>query len=238
MAVELDMIAEMEAEIERASQKSNTGNVFFFKIEDGQKALVRFLLDLKQAAKIKKHDYYNQTTGKYEVSALCAESAELSVEQCLHCKNAANNKKLTATTFFLIPAYVYGIKDAQNKPVVWKDQEGKEQPIQGIRYFQLKPTSPLLIALLANYREGGPLPDRDMLISRTDPNGNKLKATYTIIARAPSRFTAPADVEIPEQSADLMIQFMLEKNPPQLIGDEFSTPPVQTAGKVSTVPDF
>src|SRR5690348_11302622 len=95
-----DVLAQMIDGVEKASQKSS-GNVWMFQIKDGEEALVRPLLDLRQAAILWKHELYSKSAnngkGGYEVQAVCArhDSPELA-EFCKHCIAAKSNKKLTA----------------------------------------------------------------------------------------------------------------------------------------------
>lgn len=246
---EFDVFAEMEQEMQKASQK--TGNVWIFKITDGQKALIRFLLDLGQAAILYKHETkwdksLNGGKGGYEVQSVCAQSVELSKEHCKHCQNTAN-KDLKLVKYFIIPVYVYGVKNKDGKPVTYKNADtGEEIPESGVRYLQLKGSSPLLVALIENYRELNANPgqrkslaDCDMTISRVDIGGNAVNASYTVIKRDPSPFVLPEGATIPEGATDreLIIDRFAEKNPPALIGE--NTPPAQSVSPTkSAVPDF
>lgn len=235
----IDIIGEMEAEQKRA--KSSSGNASFFVLKDGEKALVRPLLNLNEVASIKKHDYFNPTTKKFEVNALCAESIDLPVSVCKHCLTAkqTNNKKLNPTKYFVIPIWVYGIKNSAGQPVVYTDQNsGEEKAVQGLRYLQLKASSDILSTLLEMYREGTDLTTLDLTISR---KGESLDTKYTVLPRP----AAPFAVEgVPEQSRDSIIERINDLNPAELIDgpdhDPFgANPPAQqkAVNKVS-VPDF
>lgn len=242
MAIEMmtdNLLAEMEQEIESAKQKSSSGNVFFFKLEDGQRALVRFLLDLPQAARVWKHEFYNPSTNKYEVSALCAESADVSQELCKHCADAKTNRKLERFKCFVAPIYVYGVRNTKtNEVVTYKDKEGQTHPVSGIRLLLLKGTNNLLPSLTENYRVlGDSFVNHDITISMTLTNGDKKKPNYTPIVKPASPFTPPEGVEVPEQSREDIVSRLLELWVPTLIGE--NTPPAQSVSPTkSAVPDF
>lgn len=237
----LDMIAEIEQEQKRAAAKSNGGNASFFVLKAGEKALIRPLLNLNAVASILKHDFYNNSTGKYEVNALCAETSalELPAGSCRHCQTAkeSGNKKLTAVKFFVIPLYVYGIKNAKGEPITYTDNEGNEKPQQGVRYLSLKASSDILATFLEAFREGTDITSADWTISRT---GEKLETKYKTLKRDSSPFTVE---NVLAQDADSIVFRIAELNPFELIGnanddrDPFeSAPPAKPASKAA--PDF
>lgn len=271
MAVNLehDVFAEMDEEIKEAKAKaaSGTSNVFFFKLKDGEKALVRFLFDLRHALTVWKHEYYNNSTKTWEMSALCTQThgIDLPTELCQHCQTAQRKlaeattkderkaaERMQAIKFYLYPVFVYGIKNKETgKDVTYKDKEGKEHPIIGVRYLQLKVTQPLMVSLRENYRElelGDSFLNHDITISLTCTNGDILKPVYTVMLRAPSKFAPPEGVEVPEQTHEDLFERLHDLWKPALIdqpdNDPFAdAPPAQSngngaKGKVSNVPDF
>lgn len=255
ISFEDDVLAQMMDGVEKASQKSV--NVWTFQIKDGEKALVRFLLDMRQAAVLWKHELYskalNNGKGGYEVQAACARHDGVDVAYCKHCIAAKSNKKLTAKRSFIIPVYVYRIVNAKTgKPVTYKNQEGSEVEFQpGIRMLVLKETAPLLATLLSEYREleaGDTFLTHDIVISRTDIGGDPLHASYNASVKRETQFVAPEGVEIPEQSAQAIIEQMLEKNPPDIVDGHSANsddpgfpdlPPAQANKPAKpSVPDF
>lgn len=244
MALKYDVIAEIEAEMKRASAKSSGGNANFLVLKNGQKALVRPLLNLDAIASVLKHEYYNPSSQKYEIEALCAETSSLDLSgMCKHCAVAkqTNNKKLEAIKVFVIPVWVYAMKDSANQNITYTDQQGKEQLVSGIRYIPMKPSSDILAALMAMWKEGTDLTSLDMTIIRS---GEKFDTKYTVLPRAPKPFDVP---NVPVQSAEAIILRIAELNPidtidrtPSIVQSASSPAQVQAAqpGKVSNVPDF
>jgi len=212
-----DVFAEMDQEVEAAKARAaaGSGNVFFFKLEDGQRALVRFLLDLRECVSVWKHELYNVSTNKYEVSALCLASVDGEKEDCKHCQDAKSNKKLEAVKYFIVPVFVYGIKDKAGNAVTYTNKEGQTHPVNGIRLMQMKATAPLLASLRDNYREleaGDDFLHHDMTITLNLQNGDRKKPTYTVILKpyTPRPFQAPEGVEVPTQTRDGIIDALME----------------------------
>jgi hypothetical protein len=244
MAIELDVVAEIEAEQKRAAAKSAGGNASFFVLKNGEKALVRPLLNLNACASIWKHDFYNQATGKYEVNALCAQSLDLPAECCKHCMAAKStgNKKLSAIKLFIVPLYVYGIKNSDGQAITYTDQEGNEKSVSGVRFLSLKGTSDMLATLVTMFREGTNISSSDLTITR---KGEKLLTSYTILPRPPAPFAVEG---IPAQYRDSIVERINELNPAEIIDgpdtDHFgSNPPAQSNGAKpapakASVPDF
>lgn len=229
----LDVISMMESDMEKAKKASGgNGSPTFFLLKAGEKALVRPLLDLNKAVLVHKHDLWNQATKKFEVNALCAKDQDL---DCKHCFDAEmqKNKKLAAVRYFIIPLWVYQIKNKDGQVVTWKDQDGNEQAIRGVRYLQMKATSPILANLLDFFREEKSILNNDFVISRT---GESLDTVYTVIAKAPKPFAVP---DVPAQSEDEITFRIGDLCPPALIGESSSqSAPSPSTGKVNNEPDF
>ena len=238
MAIELDIIGEIENEMKRAQAKSAGGSASFFVLKDGEKALVRPLLNLNAIAIIQKHDFYNPATKKFEVNAICAHVPELELpaDSCKHCATAksTNNKKLSAVKYFIIPLWVYGIKNSAGQAVVYQDQDGNEKPVSGLRYLQLKASSDILSTLLEMYREGTDLTSLDLTISR---KGESLDTKYTVLPRTPAPFTVE---NVPAQDKLTIIQRIADLNPFETIDDVDPFPPSAQASAPAkqSVPDF
>lgn len=230
----IDVIAEMEAEQKRAAARSSGSNVSWFMLKDGEKSLIRCLLNLSQAAIILKHDFYNPATRKFEVNALCARSLDLDEEQCAHCIAARGNKKLLAQKYFILPVYVYGVKNSSGQAVVYTDSEGNEKAVQGLKYLQLKASSDILAVLLAMYRDGTNLTGLDLKISRT---GASTDTKYTVLPQSPSPF---AVADVPVQNVEDIITRIADLNPPAIAGGLPTPPPAvsSAAPAKAVVPDF
>jgi hypothetical protein len=229
-----DVVAEMETEQKRAAARSSAGSASWFMLKDGEKALVRCLLNLNQVASVLKHDFWNPSTRKFEVNALCARSLDLDADQCAHCVTARTNKKLSAQKYFIVPLYVYGVKNSAGQPVSYVDQEGNEKAVEGLKYLQLKASSDILATLLAMYRDGANLTTMDLKITRA---GAGTDTRYTVLPQPPSTF---AVVGIPAQDRESIIQRIADLNPPDIAGFPPALPASNgtPAAAKTSIPDF
>lgn len=135
----LDMI---DQELQRAATAPKSGNkkpLFLYFNEEGRKALIRPLYNLTDCIVLPAHHKWAPDR-EQRVNAICA-SAEGNA--CFHCAKVeqTNDKKLKAQTYFYLPVYVYGVKNAKDQTVneTVKDENGNEteQPIKGVRLLEL-----------------------------------------------------------------------------------------------------
>lgn len=246
MAIDQALLNEIEAAKTRAAEaaaeaKAKSGNgAGFFVLKDGEKALVRPLLNT--FVPVWHHSIWNNDTRKWDVNAICARSMDLPDEFCAHCQKAkeTGNKKLMAVQQFAVPFWLYGVRIAATGEVVTYKKEGQEpQPVRGLRYAQFKAGDPIFESLLTMYKMAGDITLRDIAIKQT---GERLEKKYTIDPQDPTTFTVE---NVPAQSRDGIIEWLAEKNPASLIEnptndsyDSFgANPPAQPAAKAS-VPDF
>lgn len=245
MAIELeqyDATLEIENEIKRVAAKSGGNFGMFFSLKDGDKAKVRLLLNLNMVPSVIRHDLFNPATNKPEVNALCSDTSilELPQGQCKHCqtvKTMTDKKQraaLTAKKHFVIPVYVYAVKNAAGETVTFEDQDGNKQPVQGVKYWQIKPTSDVMNNLLNLYRGNEFLPGvnlttMDLVISR---EGTGLETKYHVKDLPATPFT----IDVPAQDRVTIVQRIADANPFELIGDPF--PPSAAASSKQSVPDF
>lgn len=216
----IDILGEIEQEQKRLAAKANGGNASFFKLKDGERALVRPLLNLGNIAVILKHDFFNPTTRKYEISALCTGTSYFGMpDQCQHCQTAKDtkNKKLLATKYFVVPLWVYSVKNAEGQTVTYTDQEGNEKQVSGLRYLQMKASSDILGVLTAMYREGIDITSLDLVIGR---KGESLDTKYTVLQHPPKPFAVE---NVPPQSAESIIVRIADLNQPEFIEEKPAT---------------
>lgn len=200
-----DVFAEMDEDVEAAKnrQKGGNGTVFFFKVGDGERAIVRPLLNLNQCARVWKHEQYNVAANKYEVSALCTRSLDGDPDgaECQHCKDG-----LAMTRYYILPVYLYGIQDKDGNKLTYQDKQNNEtRPQSGLRFIQMKGTSPLLAALREEYADleaGDSFIKHDVSIKCTYLGGDRKKQTFHVKLAAARPFSAPDGVELPDYSSD------------------------------------
>jgi hypothetical protein len=235
MAIEFDdVVVEMETEQKRVAARSSAGSASWFMLKNGEKALVRCLLNLNQAVSILKHESWNPSTRRFEINALCARSLELDADQCAHCVAARTNKKLSAQKFFIVPLYVYGVKNSAGQAVSYIDPEGNEKLVEGLKYLQLKASSDILATLIAMYRDGSNVTAMDLKITRA---GTGIDTRYTVLPQPPSVFSIAG---VPAQNRNKIIQRVVELNPLDIAD---YVPPVPAsndapAAAKTSIPDF
>jgi len=195
MVVDLnDPMAVLDEEMQRAQAQTGGFAPFFFSIKDGEKALVRPLLNMREYVMLNFHELYNPATKKYEVSAVCAVSFD---RECQHCVDAVNHpdkklgKKLSAHRRFYLPIYIHSAlkKDSVTQkwaPLTYTDQDGNEQDVKGVRILEMKASSSILASLVASYNEaeGHDITKFDFRIERKG-TGTDTEYTTTLSPNAP-----------------------------------------------------
>lgn len=246
MAVDnMDMIiAEIEEENRKAAEAAaeakakraaSGGNGMVFILKDGQRALVRPLLN--QIFSVWRHDWYNQETKKTEIRAICAQTLGIPVEQCQHCIKAqeTGDKKLAAVRHFVTPVWLYAIKEVKTDAVLtYKDKDGAEHLSDGLRFIQGKSNDDIVKYLINLYKLSGNITLRDISIEQI---GERLDKEFKFDPKDPAPFTA---AEIPEMAKDpdLIIARLAEINPPALVGASPTAQQSSSAPAKSSVPDF
>lgn len=189
----VDPMAELEALVNEEQKSTGAFTPFFFSIKDGEKALVRPLLNMNQYVKADKHEVFNPTTNKFDVAAICATS--LGLTDCAYCAQASTaktkeEKKLIVSPRIILPVYVHAILNVKTgQPVTYTDSEGSAQPVKGIRLLEMKRSSSILRDFIANYNEDDNhnITNFDFVITRKNIDGDKLQTTYTVISKQPRK---------------------------------------------------
>lgn len=200
--VVMNPIEELEFEIEQGEKQKNTSYVpLFFYLTDGQKAYIRPLVNLMLPdrtagyAKMVLHDRYDRVNKKDSIKAVCATMVS---GECFYCAQAAQElsaagknkealkkaRQLEAANRIYLPVYLHKIqafKDGKWADVTYEDSDGNQQPVNGLRYLELKRTSTILKDLLEYYKESDAhdITIVDFVIKRT---GAGLDTEYSCIA--------------------------------------------------------
>jgi hypothetical protein len=140
----MTQVADKLALIDRATERANTPRaskkpVFLF-LSEGQKALIRPVVNLSQAPVMAVHNKWSDKP-EYRVNVICA--AEIG-KPCDHCDSAKvlEDKKLQASDVFFVPVYVYSVIEVKTgKKVTYKERDEHdrevEKPIGGFRVLEL-----------------------------------------------------------------------------------------------------
>lgn len=243
MAVK-DPMAILEEEMNRKSDTSGF-KPFFFMLKDGEKALVRPLLNMNQYALINKHEYFDNAKKQYVARAICAADVELDCQLCL---DAEQNKKLKADTRFILPVYVFSVKEVKTGKEVTYTKDDKEVAVSGVRLLEMKRTSSILRDLVAAYNESDEhdITLNDFVISRQNIDGDPLKTKYTVTPKAPKPAVFPEDIPDAYRDTEQVKFLFAEACEPVCVGDdgdpfakeEPAAPAQSTKGTVKNAPDF
>jgi hypothetical protein len=235
-----DAMAILNEEMNKADEKGSGLAPFFFSIKDGEKALIRPLLNMSQYVMANKHEIFNNQTKKYDVKAVCAGDLQLA---CQHCLDATSNKKLASSKRFILPVYVHAVIDTKTgKYVTYTDQEGLEHNVSGVRLLEMKRSSSILRDLVAAYNEDDEhdITTNDFVIQRL---GDALETKYTVTPKKPTKFEA--DVPAWVSDRDQVLFQYADACPFKLVNDESDVPPAlqsskpaSNGGKVKNAPDF
>src|SRR5260221_11861256 len=110
MAIDQKTDAELMKEFEaksKAAKEANKSfdNFFFFLKEDGEKAIVRPLLNLPQVnlTELAYHEAFDRAQSKMVADNVCAQ------QDCRLCKQAEIDKKLKASPRVFLPVFVHQV---------------------------------------------------------------------------------------------------------------------------------
>jgi len=229
-----DPMALLEEEMNKAPESGL--KPFFFSIKSGEKALIRPLMNMNEYVLVNKHELFDNGSKKFVARAICAKDLEL---ECQYCLDAANNKKLTADKRFILPIYVHAVVNVETGlPVTYKDQDGNEQEVKGVRLLEMKRSSSILKDLVGAYNESDThnITENDFVIRR---KGEALETEYTVTPKAPSKFTISPDPRYLDRNE--IVFLFSEACEPKIVGSDekpAATSAQASNGKVRNVPDF
>ncbi len=244
------------AYLEEAKNRKNentgdfTSRPFFFSIADGQKALIRPLLNLREYVRVHKHEYYDNTSKKWLFRSQCAKDLGQECQTCLDVEalpeETKEEKKIKrqarASERFVLPAYLHAVVEVKsNKKVTYTDMENVEHDVSGPRLLEMKPqTSPILDKLLTTYQasESHDISKRDFKIERA---GVGIETVYTVEPKDPSSFD-PTSHDIPAEylDRDLVFSIYSDACPPRIVGiiEPAVSQSKATNGAIRNAPDF
>jgi len=247
----VDPMAYLEEAKNRKNENTGdfTARPFFFSIADGQKALIRPLLNLNAYVRVHKHEYYDNTSKKWLFRSQCAKDLGQECQTCIDVEalpeDTKEEKKIKrqarASERFVLPAYLHAVVEVKsNKKVTYTDMEQQEHDVSGPRLLEMKPqTSPILDKLLTTYQasESHDISKRDFKIERA---GVGIETVYTVEPKDPSTFD-PAFHDIPVEylDRDLVFSIYSDACPPRIVGAEpLVAQPKSTNGAIRDIPQF
>lgn len=135
MTQTMDKLALIDKATERANTPRASKKPVFLFLSEGQKALIRPVVNLPQAPVLAVHNKWSDRPD-YRVNAICA--TEIS-KSCDHCDSAKTleDKKLQASDVFFVPVYVYSVINVKTGQKVTYKEEDVEKPIGGFRVLEL-----------------------------------------------------------------------------------------------------
>ncbi len=240
----------LEDEMNKADEKGSGLAPFFFSIKDGEKALITPLLNMSQYVLVNKHEIFNPAINKFDVAAICAFDLQL---QCQYCLDVVNNKKLTAGKRFVLPIYVHAVINVKTGAyVTYKDKDGVEHNVSGVRLLEMKRTSSILRDLVASYngtddsdvKAANNITKLSYVIRRENVDGDKLQTRYTVTPKQAREL--PEDIPAWTRDRNQVLLQYADACPFKIVNNERDVPPALQSskpangngGKVKSVPDF
>lgn len=232
MANALDLI---DAELSRASQPRASRRPVFLFFREGHKALVRPLVNLDQVLVLSKHSKWSSDPNQ-KVDAVCA--SEIG-ESCWYCNAAKEEKKLRANVYFFLPVWVYAVKDVHTgQSVTYKDEDGQEKPIEGMRVLELSSFG-TISSVLKFFRSFYQDEDSGHTITGNDftleQSGEGTKKSYIVMAKAQKPMRADIAQAIP--TFDELRTLVLAARPP-LTADDSPTKSTAKEASNGKIPEF
>lgn len=242
----VDPMAYLEEAINRPKSTGGDFTPFFFAIKDGEKALIRPLLNMPQYVRVYKHEYYDNATKTWKFRNLCAADQDLDCQCCLDVEAMPEGDKeqkkakraARRSERMILPVYLHTVVNIKTGAVVTYTQDDKEIPVSGPRLLEMKPeSSDILHDLLKSYQasESHDITKRDFKIER---RGAGIDTKYDTTPKDVSPFT----IEVPAEYLSKGSVFDLYSNacPPKIVGQDAA--PAQSFsssnGAVKTAPDF
>lgn len=199
----VDVLTLIDRATEKASAPRSSKKPVFLFLSEGQKALIRPLVNLPQSMVFSKHSKWSDSRDA-RVNAICA--AEVG-KPCEHCANAQalEDKKLKASTVIFLPVYVYGVidvKTGQKVTYTEKDEEGKESESKNVTGFRVLELTlfgkafSILQAFRSHVRDEGSITGCDFTIEQV---GREKTKNFIVTPKAPKS----VDPRIPAKSPKL-----------------------------------
>lgn len=211
MATTIEMIEQMQANAERARAAAQSGPRSFVSnsivlLTDGQRALVRPLVNMDGAIVMPMHDKFKNTDAslasrKDQYGAMVAAPiANLCAvhfgKPCAFCVNA-KEQKLEARFECFVPVYLYGIKNPDDSAAAYTDPDGNVKPVKGFRMLRLKQGSAILNQLMSVFKDadyGRDVTGCDFLVER---HGSGMDTSYSCTPKPPKTMEPNMKAAIP-----------------------------------------
>jgi hypothetical protein len=134
----VDVLSLIDKATDRANAPRASRKPVFIFLKEGEKVMLRPLVNLPQAIVMQKHNKWHDNRD-YRVNAICAKEID---KGCEHCVNAQEleDKKLKASPVIFLPVYVYGVidvKTGQKVTYTEKDEQGKESEPKNVFGFRV-----------------------------------------------------------------------------------------------------
>jgi hypothetical protein len=232
MAVVFDPIASVKQEMAAAKEKAAAAKAakdspkkapVIVRLKDGQRIKIRPLANITEYGRCAFHYKYG-VNGQATISAVCATSFK--VPECALCQNS--DKALKASDRFYLPVWVRIVEMVNSRggwtQATWTDKEGEVHDVEGgLRYLEMKISSPIFASLIAKYEnsESHDIRDRDFIIERQGATMNDTK--YVTDPQDPSRFRFDKVLERhpgADWTAKGTLLRIYEEFPPILIEDD------------------
>lgn len=199
----VDVLSLIDQATDRANAPRASRKPVFLFLKEGEKALIRSLVNLPQAIVLSKHNKWNDNR-EYRVNAICAKEIDKGCEHCMSAQEL-EDKKLKASPVIFLPVYVYGVinvKDGSKVTYTEKDEQGHESEpknVSGFRVLELTlygAAFSILQAFRAYIRDEGSITRCDFTIEQM---GSGQKKNFLTTPKAPK----PVDPRIPAKASKI-----------------------------------
>ena len=131
-----DVLAMIEDQMARPVVRScGQRRQLFLYLKERQKTLIRPLVNLDAATAFAIHNRYHPDI-KRKIYVVCAREVN---KPCYYCQGGNRGEQVCdAEVSFMLPVFVYSLIDTRSgRQIMYRDQDGLDQPVSGLRLLEL-----------------------------------------------------------------------------------------------------
>jgi hypothetical protein len=206
-----DVLAMIEDQMARPVVRScGQRRQLFLYLKEQQKTLIRPLLNLDTVTAFAIHNRYHPDI-KRKIYVVCAREVN---KPCYYCQGSGRGEQMCdAEVSFMLPVFVYSLIDTRSgRQIMYRDQDGRDQPVSGLRLLELTAfgaVRDILATFSAFVYAGGDISDCDWTLEQFVGPQGKL-----IVTKPKPLKPLSAQLKALIPSEDLVRKCVLEFAPP------------------------
>ncbi len=206
-----DVLAMIEDQMARPVVRScGQRRQLFLYLKERQKTLIRPLLNLDAATAFAIHNRYHPDI-KRKIYVACAREIN---KPCHYCQGGGKGESVcNAEVSFMLPVFVYSLIDTRSgRLIMYRDQDGLDQPVSGLRLLELTAFGAVrdVLATFSTYvSAGGDISDCDWTLEQFVDSSGKF-----IVTKPRSLKPLSPELSMLVPSEDLVRKCILEFAPP------------------------